>query len=194
MVKYVKDFEFSSSGPKLVRGYMRGGSCSGYAKGGATKAPVGAVKIGVVMKEFGKGKLHIGSDKGPLVKNPKQAIAIGISEARDAGAKIPVKKQMGGLMAKPGMGAMTDAEAKRAAGRSMSYLSPKGKASLAKAPTRAQYDAMMAAQAAADAVRSKPAGAMTPAERARISGGEGVDPKTGKLFGRPYKKGGSAKC
>ena len=173
MVKYVKDFEFASKGPKLVRGYMRGGSC-GYAKGGAAKAaPVGAVKIGVVMKEFGKGKLHSGSDKGPLVKNPKQAIAIGISEARDAGAKIPVKKQTGG---------------------SMSYLSPKGKASLAKAPTRAQYDAMMAAQAAADAVRSKPAGAMTPAERARISGGEGVDPKTGKLFGRPYKKGGSAKC
>jgi hypothetical protein len=62
-------------------------SC-GYAKGGAAKAaPVGAVKIGVVMKEFGKGKLHSGSDKGPLVKNPKQAIAIGISEARKAGAR-----------------------------------------------------------------------------------------------------------
>lgn len=176
MVKYVKDFEFASKGPKLVRGYMRGGSC-GYAKGGAAKAaPVGAVKIGVVMKEFGKGKLHSGSDKGPLVKNPKQAIAIGISEARDAGAKIPVKKQMGGLMAKPGMGAMTDAEAKRAAGRSMSYLSPKGKASLAKALTRAQYDAMIAAQTAAPVI--------TPAQH-RMMRGE-------TMIGR--KKGGSVKC
>jgi hypothetical protein len=53
---------------------------------------------------------------------------------------------------------------------------------------------MIAAQAAADAVRSKPASAMTPAERARISGGEGVGPLSGKLFGRPYKKGGSTKC
>jgi hypothetical protein len=217
MVKYVKDFEFSSAGPKLVRGYMRGGAC-GYAKGGAAKSapkslsimvavgakkpappakkgtpPVMAVpiglkkggdakgKVGVVMKEFGKGELHSGSDKGPLVKNPKQAIAIGISEARNAGAKIPVKKQMGGLM--KGVGALTDAERAAAA-----------KASLAKAPTRAQYDAMMVKRAAADAVRSKLASAMTPAERNQISGGEGVDPMSGKLFGRPYKKGGSAKC
>ena len=191
MVKYVKDFEFASKGPKLVRGYMRGGSC-GYAKGGAAKAaPVGAVKIGVVMKEFGKGKLHSGSDKGPLVKNPKQAIAIGISEARDAGAKIPVKKQMGGLMAKPGMGAMTDAEAKRAAGRSMAKpvigrlmteaeraagLSPKAKASLAKAPTRAQLDAMIAAQTAAPVI--------TPAQRRAMN--------NETMIGR--KKGGSVKC
>ena len=68
------------------------------------------------------------------------------------------------------------------------------KASLAKAPTRAQYDALAAKRAAADAVRSKGYGAMTNAERNQISGAEGVDPKTGKLFGRPYKKGGSAKC
>jgi hypothetical protein len=203
MVKYVKDFEFSSAGPKLVRGYMRGGSC-GYAKGGATKAPVGAVKIGVVMKEFGKGKLHSGSDKGPLVKSPKQAVAIALSEARKAGAKIPVKKQAGGLMAKPGMGAMTDAErrmarampeaeraaglspkgmgamtdaeAKRAAGRSTSYLSPKGKAALAKAPTRAQFDAMIAAQTAAPVI--------TKAQRRAIN--------NETMIGR--KKGGMVKC
>jgi hypothetical protein len=176
MVKYVKDFEFSSAGPKLVRGYMRGGSC-GYAKGGATKAPVGAVKIGVVMKEFGKGKLHSGSDKGPLVKSPKQAVAIALSEARKAGAKIPVKKQAGGLMAKRAAGmAMTDAEAKRAAGRSMSYLSPKGKAALAKAPTRAQYDAMIAAQNAAPVI--------TPAQRRAMN--------NETMIGR--KKGGMVKC
>ena len=178
MVKYVKDFEFASKGPKLVRGYMRGGSC-GYAKGGAAKAaPVGAVKIGVVMKEFGKGKLHSGSDKGPLVKNPKQAIAIGISEARKAGAKIPVKKQAGGLMgAMTDAGrrilgpAMTDAEAKRVAG-----LSPKAKASLAKALTRAQLEAMIAAQTAAPVI--------TPAQRRAIN--------NETMIGR--KKGGMVKC
>jgi hypothetical protein len=198
MVKYVKDFEFASKGPKLVRGYMRGGSC-GYAKGGAAKAaPVGAVKIGVVMKEFGKGKLHSGSDKGPLVKNPKQAIAIGISEARKAGAKIPVKKQAGGLMGamtdaeRRMVGpAMTDAEAKRVAGRSMAKpvigrlmteaeraagLSPKAKASLAKAPTRAQFDAMIAAQTAAPVI--------TKAQRRAIN--------NETMIGR--KKGGMVKC
>jgi hypothetical protein len=167
-MKYVKDFEFSSSGPKQVRGYMRGGAC-GYAKGGAAKSapkslsimvavgtkkaapsakksmppvmavpkkaapsakksmpPVMAVpiglkkggeaakgKVGVVMKEFGKGDLHSGSDKGPLVKNPKQAVAIALSEARNA--KAPVKKAMGGamvggMMGAPGAGAVSDKE------------------------------------------------------------------------------------
>jgi hypothetical protein len=175
-VKYVKDFEFTSKGPKLVRGYMRGGSCSGYAKGGSAKEPVAGVKIGKVMGEYGKGELHSGSSKGPLVKNPKQAMAIALSEARKAGAKIPVKKQAGGLMAKPGMGAMTDAEAKRAAGRSTSYLSPKGKAALAKAPTRAQYDAMIAAQTAAPVI--------TPAQRRAMN--------NETMIGR--KKGGMVKC
>jgi hypothetical protein len=238
-VKYVKDFEFTSKGPKLVRGYMRGGSCSGYAHGGAvagdkvstgktpgkgpehtlgfakggkvakaapkglsvmiavgTKkappaakkgaSPVPGVALGMkkggmanvekVMGEYGKGELHSGSKTGPVVKNPKQAVAIALSEARKAGAKIPVKKQAGGLMAKPGMGAMTDAEAKRAAGRSMSYLSPKGKAALAKAPTRAQYDAMIAAQTAAPVI--------TPAQRRAMN--------NETMIGR--KKGGMVKC
>jgi hypothetical protein len=193
MVKYVKDFEFASKGPKLVRGYMRGGSC-GYAKGGAAKAaPVGAVKIGVVMKEFGKGKLHSGSDKGPLVKNPKQAIAIGISEARKAGAKIPVKKQAGGLMAKPVIGRlMTEAEraaglspkakaslAKPVIGRLMTEaeraagLSPKAKASLAKALTRAQLEAMIAAQTAAPVI--------TPAQRRAINNETMIGRKKGGM-------------
>jgi hypothetical protein len=252
-VKYVKDFEFTSKGPKLVRGYMRGGSCSGYAHGGAvagdkvstgktpgkgpehtlgfakggkvakaapkglsvmiavgTKkappaakkgaSPVPGVALGMkkggmanvekVMGEYGKGELHSGSKTGPVVKNPKQAVAIALSEARKAGAKIPVKKQAGGLMAKAmpederaaglmrkvaGM-AMTDAEAKRAAGRSMSYLSPKGKAALAKAPTRAQYDAMIAAQTAAPVI--------TPAQRRAMN--------NETMIGR--KKGGMVKC
>lgn len=48
-------------------------------------------KVGVVMKEFGKGTLHSGS--GAKVSNPKQAIAIGLSEARKEGAKIPNPKK-----------------------------------------------------------------------------------------------------
>ena len=37
-------------------------------------------KVGAVMREFKKGKLHSGKD-GPVVENPKQAIAIAMSEA-----------------------------------------------------------------------------------------------------------------
>lgn len=37
-------------------------------------------KFAIVMKEFGKGKLHSGS--GGIVHNPKQAVAIAYSEAR----------------------------------------------------------------------------------------------------------------
>lgn len=40
-------------------------------------------KVGLVMKEFKKGKLHAGAGKkAPTVKNPKQAIAIALSQAR----------------------------------------------------------------------------------------------------------------
>ena len=46
-------------------------------------------KVGAVMREFKKGKLHSGKD-GPVVENPKQAIAIALSEARK------VKKAAGG--------------------------------------------------------------------------------------------------
>ena len=35
-----------------------------------------------VMKEFGEGKLHSGTNKGPEVKNPKQAVAIAFSEQK----------------------------------------------------------------------------------------------------------------
>ena len=52
------------------------------AKGGKFDA-----KMGKVMGEFGKGKLHSGSKKGPEVTNPKQAIAIAYSEARKATKK-----------------------------------------------------------------------------------------------------------
>ena len=40
----------------------------------------GQAKVGKVMREFGKGKLHSGK-KGPVVKSRKQAIAIALSEA-----------------------------------------------------------------------------------------------------------------
>jgi hypothetical protein len=64
-----------------------------YMKGGS----VGERKIGRVMEEFTKGKLHSGSKEGPKVKSTKQAVAIALNEARAAGAKIPrVKKFDGG--------------------------------------------------------------------------------------------------
>lgn len=43
--------------------------------------PQGKKGVAMVMREFGKGKLHSGSKKGPVVKNRKQAIAIGLSQA-----------------------------------------------------------------------------------------------------------------
>lgn len=161
----------------------------------------GMAKVEKVMGEYGKGELHSGSKTGPVVKNPKQAVAIALSEARKAGAKLPVKKQAGGLM---GMGAMTDAErrmaermmaererlrgmgamtdAERKMGRAMpeaeraAGLSPKAKASLAKAPTRAEFDAMITARKAVPKV--------TP-EQHRMMRGE-------TMIGR--KKGGMVKC
>jgi len=39
-------------------------------------------KIGKVMGEFKRGKLHSGSKHGPKVTSRKQAIAISLSEAR----------------------------------------------------------------------------------------------------------------
>ena len=38
-------------------------------------------KVGVVMEEYKKGKLHSGSKKGPKVKKRSQALAIALSEA-----------------------------------------------------------------------------------------------------------------
>ena len=68
----------------------------GMAKGGSTTPVIppalkkgmkkiglkdgGQTKVGKVMREFGKGKLHSGK-KGPVVKSRKQAIAIALSEA-----------------------------------------------------------------------------------------------------------------
>lgn len=230
MVKYVKDFEFPSSGAQHVRSYMRGG----YAKGGAAKAapkslsvmiavgsgkappftkkdqspvaavPVGSKKVGKVMSEFSKGDLHSGSSKGPLVKSPKQAMAIALNEARGAGAKAPVKKAGGGLMSAPGAGAVSDKDMQALKKVAMPIFkkvvaargaaAPAGALGAAAGPSRARFDAMMAKRAAMDAARDRPASAMTPAERARITGGEGINPMTGARFGRPYKKGGSTNC
>jgi len=51
----------------------------------------GTHKIGKVMGEFKRGKLHSGS--GAKVVKRSQAVAIGLSEARKAGADIPGKRE-----------------------------------------------------------------------------------------------------
>jgi len=183
MVKYVKDFEFSSSGPKQVRGYMRGGASCGYAKGGAAKGapkslsvmiavgsgkappftkkdqspvaavPVGSKKVGKVMGEFHKGALHSGSKEGPLVKNPKQAMAIALNEARDA--KAPVKKAMGGMMSAPGAGAVSDKEMQKLKKVAMPILAKVAKARGAALPAAGL-------------------GAITNAEAAKMAGSRGA--------------------
>jgi hypothetical protein len=53
-------------------------------------------KVGVVMREFKKGKLRSGSKKGPKVTSRKQAVAIAMSEAgmaKKAGVKKPKLKK-----------------------------------------------------------------------------------------------------
>ena len=45
------------------------------------KKTAAAKKVGIVMKEYGAGKLHSGSKKGPIVTSQKQATAIAMSEA-----------------------------------------------------------------------------------------------------------------
>ena len=48
------------------------------------KGGKGKRKVGTVMSEYKKGKLHSGSKKGPKVTTPKQAVAIAMSEGRKA--------------------------------------------------------------------------------------------------------------
>jgi len=92
-----------------------------YAKGGHVKK--GEQKIGRVMEEFTKGKLHSGSKEGPKVKTTKQAVAIALNEARAAGAKIPrVKKNLGGAITEAEYNAMKSAEADDAL---MARMTPK---------------------------------------------------------------------
>jgi hypothetical protein len=50
-------------------------------------------KVGKVMGEYKRGKLHSGSKKGPKVKSRKQAVAIGLSEARKAGERVSAPKR-----------------------------------------------------------------------------------------------------
>jgi hypothetical protein len=49
-------------------------------------------KVGVVMGEFKKGKLHSGSKKGPKVTSRKQAVAIAMSEAGMSKPKVKKPK------------------------------------------------------------------------------------------------------
>lgn len=50
-------------------------------------SPKAEKKIGKVIGEFKKGKLHSGSKTGPKVTKLKQALAIGISESKRKGYK-----------------------------------------------------------------------------------------------------------
>ena len=101
--------KFARGGMTVSRNDMPGGEgpmnkpalVAKYAKGGHVNK--GEQKIGRVMEEFTKGKLHSGSKEGPKVKSTKQAVAIALNEARAAGAKIPrVKKFAGGMMEEGG--------------------------------------------------------------------------------------------
>jgi hypothetical protein len=101
--------KFANGGMTVSRADMPGGEgpmnkpalVAKYAKGGHVKKA--EQKIGRVMEEFTKGKLHSGSKEGPKVKSTKQAVAIALNEARAAGAKIPrVKKFAGGMMEEGG--------------------------------------------------------------------------------------------
>jgi len=44
--------------------------------------PRNKAKMGKVLGEWKRGKLHSGSKRGPMVKNRAQALAIAFSEAR----------------------------------------------------------------------------------------------------------------
>jgi hypothetical protein len=155
-------------------------SMGGYAKGGKSMG-----KIGVVMHEFGEGKLHSGSKKGPAVTSPKQAVAIALSEARKAGAKIPVKKADGGYMAPPKGGPMdteSSAPVKPGTGKRLmaqaKVLPPKGMGVM----TDAERKYAMAHETA---MPPRGMGAMTERERFKAMATETAMPG--------HKKGGAIK-
>ena len=232
---------FTGSAGKMSGGYAKGGATKAAPKGLSVMIAVGPKrpapsskksmspmmalpmglkkggdvngKVGVVMKEFGKGDLHSGSSKGPLVKNPKQAMAIALSEAHDAGAKSPVKKAMGGMMHGYAKGGTADnrdlAQDKKLikkAFRQHENAEHGGKHSELKlknggmvdaplslrksviGPTRAEFDKTMAARKSMqDRINNF---GSTPAQKQQLMGGEGVGPLSGKTFGKPYKTGG----
>lgn len=82
----VKELRNDFNDPDLLRyGPKRKGKLP-VVNEAVMKVKIGArkvkAKVGKVMGEFKRGKLHSGSKKGPVVKNRKQAVAIALSEAR----------------------------------------------------------------------------------------------------------------
>lgn len=49
--------------------------------------PAPGQKVGIIMREFAKGKLHSGSARGPVVRDRQQAVAIALNQSSRTGKR-----------------------------------------------------------------------------------------------------------